>query len=141
LATLDETTQAQLASIPISPVCFNYLGKLDQQLPTFCDKLRFDRSYLFQPIAIAQSPDNQRLPQIKINAYQLGGCLEFRWSYSQKAYSSGSISICADTSLTALQIIINSARPDYAARSSADSFGAARLDRRKLDQFLRKIRS
>jgi amino acid adenylation domain-containing protein/non-ribosomal peptide synthase protein (TIGR01720 family) len=141
LATMDETAQAQLTKIPISSVCFNYLGKLDQQLPTFCDKPRFDRSYLFQPVAIAQSPHNQRLPQIKINAYQLAGCLEFRWSYSQKAYSSGSIIRCADTSLTALQIIINSAHPSSTNNFGADGFGAARLDQRKLNQFLRKIRS
>ncbi len=125
----DAAQVAQLAALPQAEISFNYLGQIDQVLPT--DGL-FGAAP--EPSGQPQSPQARRSYELEVIAISVGGQLQVSWTYSTQRHDAATITRLADGYLAALRTLIaHCLAPDAGGYTPSD-FPLAQLDQATLDQ-------
>jgi amino acid adenylation domain-containing protein/non-ribosomal peptide synthase protein (TIGR01720 family) len=131
----DPAISAQLRDQPRAEVSFNYLGQFDQTA---------EASSTFGPAAEARGPD--RSPQglrdcvLGINGSVIGGRLQMEWSYSANLHRQATVERLAQEFIAALRNLITHCQSPDAGGYTPSDFNLAKLDKRKLDKVLSKVK-
>lgn len=112
----DASVRASLAETPAAPICFNYLGHLDQGQAT--DSLRMAP----ESSGPAQDRAETRAYELEVVSKVLGGALTMEWTYSPARLSHGAVETLA---MRCRALLLAIRRP---ARLTPSDFPLATLD-------------
>jgi amino acid adenylation domain-containing protein/non-ribosomal peptide synthase protein (TIGR01720 family) len=130
----DEETAARLAALPASAVSFNYLGQLDQVLPS-SSQLRLS------PLSAgpARSARGSRRYIIQIVGRVEGGRLLVSWTYSEEVHRRETVQTLADSFISALRLLIQHCQSRETASYTPSDFPEADLSQEELDTLLAQL--
>ena len=110
-------------SMPAQPeILFNYLGTLEQLLPT-TSMFQFAQS-----LQVSRSPQQRRAHPLEIGAFVTDGQLRIDWSYS--SLDEATVQALADGMVQYLQTLLEGPR----GKATAADFPLAKLNSKKFDQ-------
>ncbi|HEX6290386.1 MAG TPA: amino acid adenylation domain-containing protein [Herpetosiphonaceae bacterium] len=127
--------QEQLSDRPASEVGFNYLGQLDQAVPS--DGWL---SVAAESPGATQSPRERRAHQLEVTGFVAGGQLHLEWAYSANRHERSTIERLVAAYERALRsLIAHCLSPDAGGYTPSD-FPLARVDQAALDRVLSRDR-
>ena len=125
----DEATQQKLASLAPRDISFNYLGRLDHELPAEAPLRVVDE--VPGPVV---APTATRPHLWEIVVYARRGELHIEWTYNRLIHDSDSMQALAESYATAVETIVDHAGKADSAPITPDDFPLADLDRAALEQ-------
>jgi non-ribosomal peptide synthase protein (TIGR01720 family) len=129
-------TAGKLHDLPHAEISFNYLGQFDQAIGALPDG--------FRPAPDPRGPErslcNRRSHLVDITGSIAGGRLHVQWAYSEGAHSRDAIGRVAEGFVDALRRIIAHCQSPEAGGYTPSDFPLAKLDQKRLDRLLKKIR-
>jgi non-ribosomal peptide synthase protein (TIGR01720 family) len=131
----DAEVRAQLAAQPAAQISFNYLGQLDQALPS-------DTPFALAREAVApvRGPGDPRQYLLDVTASVVEGQLRVDWTYAEALYTRSTVERLADGFLEALESLIDHCLDPNAGGYTPSDFPEAGLSQEELDKLVSRLR-
>jgi amino acid adenylation domain-containing protein/non-ribosomal peptide synthase protein (TIGR01720 family) len=130
----DRAVQAELAALPQSLICFNYLGQFDS---SFGGEAPFEPDP--RPRGATHSRAGSRPYLLDVNGLVAEGQLRLLWAYSTNVHRAETIQQLADHYIVHLRALIAHCQAVAAPQFTPSDFPQARLSQQHLDAFLSKL--
>ncbi len=131
----DQDVKEQLRALPQPQVSFNYLGQFDRALP---------ETSPFRIALESRGPDRslrgKRSHVLEINGGITGERLGFEWTFSENLHRRATVERLAQHYIRALRALIDHCLSSEAGGVTPTDFPLAKLNQKKLDKLLTKIR-
>jgi non-ribosomal peptide synthase protein (TIGR01720 family) len=132
----DPAISESLRGAPHADVVFNYLGQLDQALPSSgIVELAQESS------GLSVSSHGRRSHLLAINGSVVGGQLRLHWTYSAHLHQRATIQRVADTCIATLRSLITQARSGDVSGLTPLDFPKARVNQKDLDKLMQKLKT
>ncbi len=119
----------QLRMLPEPEISFNYLGQLDQALPSELPLALVD-----EPVGPAQDPKGLRPHLLDISGRVVNGQLQIAWTYSRNLHRESTITQLAQRLLNELRKLISHCQTTDEGGYTTSDFPLASLDQAQLDR-------